>query len=136
MRIKLGGMNVEFAEIGSHSERTSLLDMDTMELPYEATFTGWYSFAKISGLACRGEIVDWLLAVESLYADPTKKVQLAFYEPTFSVLLNGHKTGQIQMICEVSQDEEREMHKFIFDIDQSYLPEVIQVLRNFLSNTR
>lgn len=136
MKLKLGGMNVEFEEIGSRSGNASLFDFDEMEIPYLATFSGLHSFAEIRGVASRGEIIDWLSSIESLYANPTKQVKLAFYEPTFVVSLDGQKTGQIEMTCEVSNDEAWEMHRFNYSVDQSYLPEMIQGLRSFLSATR
>ena len=54
------------------------------------------------------------------------EAQLGCMEPELDLTLKMLKNGQIKMEVEISPDHLTQTHRFSFDIDQSYLPNLIR----------
>jgi hypothetical protein len=78
------------------------------------------------------EIAHLLTGVEALYSSLEGVAELPCMEPELSFLLEGTGSGHINMTVKISPDNLAHEHKFIFEIDQSHLPELIKECKGVL----
>lgn len=55
-------------------------------------------------------------------------------DPEFSMLFECQRLGQVDVTVDLSANLIRERHSFKYELDQSYLPPVIQTLFSYLEN--
>jgi hypothetical protein len=70
---------------------------------------------------------------EHLYKNLKGKAELPCIEPNLSVEFRADTLGQISMIVNITPDHLNQDHKFNFEIDQSYLPNLISSCKRILS---
>ncbi len=71
------------------------------------------------------EIAHLRTGVESLYKELKGKAELPCMEPELSLTLEAKSGGQIEMVVNITPDHLHQTHRFIFEIDQTYLPKLI-----------
>ena len=69
---------------------------------------------------------------ENLYNTLKGEAVLPSVEPELTVKLEASNLGQINMIVEITPDHLNQEHKFVFEIDQSYLPSLINSCKKIL----
>nr|WP_290222152.1 hypothetical protein [Trichocoleus desertorum] len=72
------------------------------------------------------DIARWLAALEEMNKSLSGEANLFSLEPELYVGLSMKKFGQISMRVEITPDHMTQEHSFQFEIDQSYLPGLIQ----------
>ena len=79
-----------------------------------------------------GEIRTWM--EELLKMDDTLQgtASLPTIEPNLAVSLDCNERGQITAKCQITPDNLRQIHEFIFDIDQSYIKGIVSQCRTVL----
>jgi len=80
-----------------------------------------------------GEVAEWLSGTESLHQKLTGSAALKCVEPELHVEMEMTKHGQLVMTVNITPDNLTQQHEFKFDLDQSYLPNVIRACREVLS---
>ena len=70
---------------------------------------------------------------EILYRKLKGEAELPCLEPEFTVKLAAGNFGKINMTVEITPDHLNQEHKFVFEIDQSYLPAMIHGCKKVLS---
>lgn len=78
------------------------------------------------------EIAHLIKGVESLYKELKGKAELPCVEPELSLTLEAKSAGQIEMVVNITPDHLHQTHRFIFDIDQTYLSKLISDCRGIL----
>ena len=78
------------------------------------------------------EIANYLKQVESMYKTFNGEAELGWMEPNLSARMKIGKRGQVSLVVEITPDHLTQQHKFTFDINQSYLPSLIQDLKAIL----
>ena len=71
------------------------------------------------------EIFGFLQGAEQLFKELNGKAELHCMEPYLLVELEAKKHGQIEMTVNITPDNLSQKHEFLFNIDQSYLPNLI-----------
>lgn len=66
-----------------------------------------------------------MAGAKTLYKNLQGKAELPCIEPELSVTLEAKSLGQILMTVEITPDNLSQSHKFIFEVDQSFLPKLI-----------
>ena len=79
------------------------------------------------------EIKRWIDACENIQATLSREANLECMEPWLSVKLRMRELGQISMEVSITPDLIAQEHRFEFDVDQSYLPELINECRGILA---
>lgn len=79
------------------------------------------------------EIRHLLTGIESMYKELKGKAELPCMEPELSVVLEAKNLGQIEMVVDITPNNLCQSHKFIFEVDQSYLPKLITECEAVLS---
>ncbi|MEO7500797.1 MAG: hypothetical protein ABIX11_14525 [Casimicrobiaceae bacterium] len=79
------------------------------------------------------DIARWLLALEAMNQSLSGQANLVGLEPQFRLELSMKGLGQIAMLVEITPDYMTQEHKFEFEIDQSYLPGLIENCRKVLA---
>lgn len=90
----------------------------------------------ISGAFIRNtEIHDWQSSVTALGEALQGEAGLECMEPELAVVLRATSLGKIQMNVDITPDHLSQKHTFTFEIDQSYLPDLLsgcaKVLQRF-----
>jgi hypothetical protein len=67
------------------------------------------------------ELANWVDACEKMYQTLRGEADLECVEPELSVKLKMKLLGQISMSVEITPNNLMQLHKFNFDVDQSYL---------------
>ncbi|OYW80587.1 MAG: hypothetical protein B7Z26_06240, partial [Asticcacaulis sp. 32-58-5] len=55
-------------------------------------------------------------------------------EPELSVVITAHSLNQMEACVSITPDHIHQQHSFTFEMDQTYLPGIINQCRNVLSN--
>jgi len=71
------------------------------------------------------EIERWLQQLELLYSNLEGCAKLECMEPELNINIQALKSGSMEMVVNITPDILSQEHKFTFEIDQSYLPELI-----------
>ena len=79
------------------------------------------------------EIASWNDQCEALERKLTGTANLECMEPELSVFLSAKSLGHIAMQVEITPDHMTQNHVFTFEIDQTYLTQLIQNCRRLLS---
>ena len=79
------------------------------------------------------DLVRWLSALEIMNQTLSGEADLVSLEPELSVALKMGSLGQIQMTVEITPDQMSQQHSFKFELDQSYLENLIASLRSLLA---
>lgn len=80
------------------------------------------------------EIARWADAAEKASATLQGEVNLSCMEPELSVKMAVDKTGHMTMQVDILSDHLTNWHHFQFEIDQSYLPQLIRECRSVLND--
>jgi hypothetical protein len=80
------------------------------------------------------ELADWVVAAEKLQEKLDGEANLICMEPELSVKLIVDKLGHMLMTVDITPDNYSEEHCFRFELDQSYLPEMIRGCRAVLDS--
>lgn len=80
------------------------------------------------------EVESWLQDLEKMNSSLTGKANLECMEPGLNIEMEIEPLGQILAKVEITPDNLKQYHTFEFEIDQSYLPKLIQNLKDVLSN--
>ena len=70
---------------------------------------------------------------EKLYEPLKGEAELQYIEPELSMKLKASSLGQICMTVDITPDHLNQGHKFEFEVDQSYLPEMISSCKKVLN---
>ena len=70
---------------------------------------------------------------EKLYKNLEGEADLPCIEPNLSLKLKASSLGQISMVVNITPDHMNQRHIFEFEIDQSYLPELISSCKKVLN---
>ena len=81
------------------------------------------------------ELAEWLSGSERLQKELTGSARLNCMEPELHVDMEMKSAGQLLVTVNITPDNLTQRHEFKFDLDQSYLPNLIsgchQVLNNY-----
>jgi hypothetical protein len=75
------------------------------------------------------DLVRWLVALEEMKQSMSGGANLVSMEPELSVELKMKQLGQVGMRVEITPDHMSEEHSFEFELDQTYLPNLIDEVR-------
>ena len=78
-------------------------------------------------------IARWLTALEEMNRSLSGEANLIGVEPELSVELTMAELGHISMKVEITPDHLTQEHSFQFELDQSYLEDLIESCRNVLA---
>jgi hypothetical protein len=78
------------------------------------------------------EIERFISGADKVYQNLKGKAELSCMEPELSVGLEAKSLGQIEMVVDMTPDHLSQSHRFIFEVDQSYLPKLISDSRLIL----
>jgi hypothetical protein len=79
------------------------------------------------------EIKDWADSCEQMYKTLSGEANLNCMEPELSVKMRMHELGHISIEVSLTPDCLTQEHKFKFEVDQSYLPQLVNECRNVLA---
>ncbi len=77
------------------------------------------------------EVQRWLEQLRPLHASLTGGAELACIEPYLNAKVD-LKDGRGTLVVDITPDHLTQQHKFEFQVDQSYLPELISALERLL----
>ena len=81
------------------------------------------------------EIAHLTAGVESLYKELRGKAELPCMEPELSFTLEAMGSGHVELTVDITPDRLSQKDRFLFEIDQSYLPKLLSdcqaVLRQY-----
>lgn len=80
------------------------------------------------------EIYDWQRAIDKLHGEMEGEAKLACMEPEIGVTLKARSLGAVEMEVQITPDRLTQEHRFIFAIDQSYLPPLASQCVRLLSD--
>jgi hypothetical protein len=78
------------------------------------------------------EVAEWLSGTERLHEKLAGSAGLKCMEPELHVEMEMKNAGQMLMIVNITPDNLAQAHEFKFELDQSYLPNVITGCREVL----
>lgn len=78
------------------------------------------------------EIKRWADACERMYNTLSGETNLDCMEPGFSVQMRMEKLGHISLEVSITPDHLTQEHRFKFEVDQSYLAELVNDCRRVL----
>jgi hypothetical protein len=78
------------------------------------------------------EVVRWAEESAQLHATLSGEANLACLEPELCVTLQAMSRGQIEMTVDITPDPHTQVHQFCFEIDQSYVPQLIRQCHGIL----
>ena len=70
--------------------------------------------------------------LRTLYNDLEGTAELAGFEPDLKLTLSGKGLGRIDAEVEITPDHLSQLHRFDFELDQSYLPDILSALDRLL----
>lgn len=79
------------------------------------------------------EIKAWAGSCEQMYKTLSGEANLNCMEPELSVKMRMHELGHISMEVSLTPDCLTQEHKFQFEVDQSYLPQLVNECRSVLA---
>ena len=79
------------------------------------------------------EIKDWADACEKMYKTLSGDAKLVCMEPELAVEMKMREHGHISMEVSITPDHRTQEHRFEFEIDQSYLKEMITECHHVLA---
>jgi hypothetical protein len=80
------------------------------------------------------DLERWATQCESLYQSLNGEAVLDSYEPGLRVILNSTDTlGHLRMQVAITPDHLNQRHTFDFELDQSYLPQLIRNCREIIA---
>lgn len=71
------------------------------------------------------ELHEWLISARKLNETLKGEANLECMEPELSVCIQSGSLGQMEMEVNITPDHLKQEHRFRFEIDQSYLPQLI-----------
>jgi len=90
--------------------------------------TVWVS----GGIIRCSEIYSWCEECENIYKNLEGKAELSCIEPELEVIVKSLTPGKYEMVVNITPDHLSQEHMFTFELDQSYLPELISSCKNTL----
>lgn len=79
------------------------------------------------------DLQRWADQCETLYQSLKGEAVLDSYEPDLRVTINNTDTlGHVRMRVEITPDHMNQNHAFDFELDQSYLPQLIRNCRDIV----
>ncbi len=80
------------------------------------------------------EVKSWTEECEKIYRSLSGRAQLGGIEPELAVTMEvSDRLGHVRVSVSITPDYLRQQHKFEFELDQSYVPSVIQQCKKVLS---
>jgi hypothetical protein len=87
----------------------------------------------VSGnIICCSEIQSWSEQVALIYKNLKGKASLSCIESELDVVIESTTPGKFEMVVNITPDHLCQSHMFSFELDQSYLPELILSCNNVL----
>lgn len=87
----------------------------------------------VSGnIICCSEIHSWSEQTALIYKNLKGEASLSCIEPNLNVVIKSTALGKIEMVVNITPDHLSQKHMFRFELDQSYLPELILSCNNVL----
>ena len=81
------------------------------------------------------DIKYWVENCEKIHCNLSGRAQMGGIEPELFVTMDvSDRLGHLKVNVSITPDYLRQQHKFEFELDQSYLPSVIQECRTVLSS--
>lgn len=128
--IKLGGLSL-WVEGRERPEDEDYWDGNWLLI--RAKVEAHNSYVGVSGPWLRtDEIASFLKELDSMSNTLKGKAELAPIEPYLKATLEMNATGQITARVDATPDHLSQRHTFHFELDQSFLPEIIRGCRNIL----
>lgn len=88
----------------------------------------------VSGSILRlSEIAAWLEGLEKLNSTLSGKANLDCLEPALKVEMVAESLGHVSTRVEITPDHLNQFHSFEFEIDQSYIPDLIGALKKVMA---
>ncbi len=88
----------------------------------------------VSGSILRlSEIAAWLEGLEKLNSTLSGKANLDCLEPALKVEMVAESLGHVSTRVEITPDHLNQFHSFEFEIDQSYIPDLIGELKKVMA---
>jgi hypothetical protein len=78
------------------------------------------------------DIASWLVALEKMNQSLSGEASLESLEPELSVALSMSELGHVAIRVEITPDHMNQQHSFQFELDQSYLADLISSCRGVL----
>jgi hypothetical protein len=78
------------------------------------------------------ELQKWLVECKQVYASLSGEAHLSCMEPNLDVKIKMENRGQCELSVSLTPNPLNQQHSFIFELDQSYLPLLIQNLESIL----
>jgi len=102
-------------------------------LDVAVNYTGNSSDVRVGGSILHlSELQKWLIECKQIYATLSGEAHLKCMEPNLDVKIKMEIRGRCKFFIFLSNDPLIEKHSFIFELDQSYLPPLIQSLEALL----
>jgi hypothetical protein len=79
------------------------------------------------------DLVRWLAALEEMNQSMSDGADLVSLEPELSVELKMKELGHVRMRVEITPDHMNQEHSFEFELDQTYIPNLINEVREVLA---
>lgn len=99
-----------------------------------AKCSGQGSYVAIKGFAETDDIVGWKNCLSQMYEALQGNCGFSAAEPEFSIKLECENLGQLKVAVNISNNTLAECHLFNYEIDQSYLPAIIQTIQAYLQS--
>jgi len=129
--IKLGGLQIWVHSREHTSSPASISDWLTVTAHCGGSGADIWTRGSILMLS---EISDWCRDCETIYRTYSGRATLGGIEPElFATIEVPDRLGHIRVRVEITPDYLRQQHKFEFELDQSYLPDVIRDCKKLLS---
>jgi len=78
------------------------------------------------------ELQQWLVECKQVYTTLSGEAHLRCMEPNIDVKIQMKERGACELLVSLTNDHLYEQHSFCFEIDQSYLPKLIENLETVL----
>jgi hypothetical protein len=88
----------------------------------------WASGSKIH----LSEILHWQESTENLYDSLQGEAKLDCMEPELKVSIEAESQGHLKFIVEITPNHIEQLHSFSFELDQSYLPKLVNSCKEIL----
>lgn len=99
-----------------------------------ASCRSMYSYSCIHGPILQTSTISYFLNdLKKMYDTLKGAAELPVIEPNLSLGLYLHSPSLIEVKVNMSQEHSLEDHTYTYEIDQSYLPQIIRQLKNILS---
>jgi len=129
--LRIGGLRIwvhgrQFPESGDYWDGNWLM--------VTAFYRSAGSWVCASGPIIHGpELAHLLAEAERLYSSLTGTATLPCMEPNLRVEMKGNGRGQVEVEVAITPDQLTETHRYHEEIDQTYLPPVLEACRAILS---